>query len=110
MRIRSNTKMMNDGTKSRFMICRMSMNPTEVIKTSPHARPNVPMTVAKRPEFKVPVAKAVGMTLLNTDPTTPSNACTEQNTNKYPTIYLYGPTANACPSLYVSVSVDTMSV
>mmetsp|Transcript_18313 Transcript_18313/g.39555 ORF Transcript_18313/g.39555 Transcript_18313/m.39555 type:complete len:177 (+) Transcript_18313:1215-1745(+) len=80
------------------------------MNTSPHALPKVPTTVANNPEFKVPVAKAVGMTLLKTEPTTPSKACTEQNTSKYPAIYRLGPTASALPSLKVSVSVDTKSV
>mmetsp|Transcript_351 Transcript_351/g.812 ORF Transcript_351/g.812 Transcript_351/m.812 type:complete len:200 (-) Transcript_351:1329-1928(-) len=110
MRMRSNARITNEGTKSRFMICRRSMYPTDVMKTSPHARPNVPITVANRPEFRVPDASAVGMTLLSTDPTTPSNACTEQNTSRYPAMYLLGPTASGIPSLYVSVSVLTKSV
>ena len=85
--------MRKDGMDNKFMICLRSMYPANVMNTSPTPRPSVPMSVARRPELRVPVANAVGITLLRTDPTTPSNACSEQKTITYPEIYLLGPTA-----------------
>jgi hypothetical protein len=61
---------------------------------SPHVRPNVSTRVANKPELNVPDANAVGMTLLNVEPITPSKACMDKYDKKYPSIYRRGATAS----------------
>jgi hypothetical protein len=65
-------KIANPGMNNKFISCRILMNPIKQINKSPHARPNVSTSVAKRPEFNVPDASAVGITLLKADPMMPS--------------------------------------
>ena len=60
------------GMKRRFINCLKLITPTMKINMSPHARPKVSTRVAKRPEFKVPDANAVGITLLKAEPMIPS--------------------------------------
>ena len=74
---------------------------------SPQARPNVSTKVANKPELIVPLANAVGITLLNVDPITPSNACIDKYDKKYPVIYLAGVTAKTLVLLYDFVGVPT---
>ena len=78
---------------SKFISCLRFMNPAMEIKISPQARPNVSTNVARRPELRVPEAKAVGITLLSADPMIPSKHWMGEYVKKYPITYRVGDTA-----------------